>query len=32
MAWDERARMARLYEGLSICIKDVMAVREFLDN
>jgi hypothetical protein len=24
--------MARLYEGLSIRIKDVMAVREFLDN
>jgi hypothetical protein len=32
MAWDERARMARLYEGFSIYIKDTMAVREFPDN
>jgi hypothetical protein len=24
--------MARLYKGLSIRIKNVMAVREFLDN
>jgi Retrotransposon gag protein len=32
VAWDERARMARLYEGLSIRIKNVMAVREFSDN
>jgi hypothetical protein len=32
MAWDERAWMARLYEGLSIRIKNVMAVREFPNN
>jgi Retrotransposon gag protein len=32
MAWDEKARMARLYEGLSTRIKDAMTVREFLDN
>jgi Retrotransposon gag protein len=32
VAWDERARMARLYEGLSTRIKDAMAVREFPDN
>jgi Retrotransposon gag protein len=32
VAWDEKARITRLYEGLSIRIKDTMAVREFPNN
>jgi Retrotransposon gag protein len=32
VAWDERARITRLYKGLSTRIKDAMAVREFLNN
>ena len=32
MAWDDRAKMAQFYKGLSTQIKDAMAIQEFPDT
>jgi Retrotransposon gag protein len=32
VAWDDRAKMAQFYKGLSIQIKDAMAIQEFPDT
>jgi hypothetical protein len=31
MAWDDRVKMAQFYKGLSIQIKDAIAIQEFPD-